>query len=171
MNILVKQHEILSVLNSYRKEYEESGRKIDEGLPWNDLADSVNLTSEQLWYVATRLANKKDIEGTDRQSKRGYYITNPQGIASLGTKKYLKERQKNIIDDIKTTAQIIIPVAALMLSILIFIKSTNKTDKLEKEMQSINEQLRDIKQYQDKQQNDAKKALLNNQNDTLQKIK
>lgn len=58
-----------------------------------------------------------------------------------------------------------------MLSILIFIKSTNKTDKLEKEMQSINEQLRDIKQYQDKQQNDAKKVLLNNQNDTLQKIK
>lgn len=171
MNILVKQHEILSVLNSYRKEYEESGRKIDKGLPWNDLADSVNLTSEQLWYVATRLANEKDIEGTDTQSKRGYYITNPQGIASLGTKKYLKERQKNIIDDIKTTAQIIIPVAALMLSILIFIKSTNKTDKLEKEMQSINEQLRDIKQYQDKQQNDAKKVLLNNQNDTLQKIK
>lgn len=165
MNILGKQHEILSVLNSYRKEYEESGRKIDEGLPWKDLADRVNLTSEQLWYVATRLANEKDIEGTDKQPKRGYYITNPQGIASLGTKKYLKERRKNIIDDIKTAAQIIIPVAALVLSILIYIKSTNKTDKVEKEVQSIKEQVERIKQNQ--QQNDAKKAVVENQNDSL----
>lgn len=73
MNIRKTQHRVLKVLYAHYNDWVESGFKINQGLSWDELAKRSNLTSEQLWFVAPRLTDEKDVEGQNFGNTRIYF--------------------------------------------------------------------------------------------------
>ena len=145
MEVLKKQHRLLEILYEYQLEYVKSEYQIAHGLNWQEIADRLNVTSDQLYLIAGRLVEDGEITSEARDNPLLYAIKIPKGYASLAIKKYLKERENVIISSSKNFVSILIPLAALTLSFLIFIKAQNKQEQQDKEIKELKSEVQQLR--------------------------
>jgi len=93
MDICKKQHELIQLLYDYDKKFVDANYKIASGLSWDQISLSLNVTKDELNLIAGKPISDKDIEGDTRLTPPLYSICKPNGIASLASKKYLKESE------------------------------------------------------------------------------
>lgn len=93
MNIQRKQHQLLKLLYNYDQKFIASNHKINPGLSWDEISKALNVTKDELNFIAGRPVADKDIEGDTRLNPPLYYIAKPNGMAALGERKYLKESE------------------------------------------------------------------------------
>ena len=125
-NILKTQHKILEVLLLHRKEYIKSNYKIPAGITWSEISEKVGCTNDELTLIAAPLVVGEEMQAQGRTEILIYAITEPKGLAALGSKKYLVERKNKVILTVKDWVSILIPLVSVILSFTIYIRSEIK---------------------------------------------
>jgi len=146
MEILKNQHRILELLYKHHLQKIESNHKIPNGLNWNEIAHALGVTSDQLYLIAGRLVQEEEIVSHAIDDPLLYEIKIPKGFAALASKKYLRERKINAIDNAKNLVSILIPVLALALSFTIYIKAQNKQEQQDKEIKALKSEVQQLQE-------------------------
>lgn len=110
------RHEILGVLY---KDWEANGKSLDRRVGSIKIANDTNIAIGYIHQVQYLLVDKGEVIISDNDGQSMMSLQSI-GITSYIDRKYIREGRKNRLDNIFDWARIIIPLAALILSIINF---------------------------------------------------
>lgn len=104
MSIGRDQHAILQVLSEYRFKFNDALEKDEQskmlpGLTWQQVATTTGFSKNKLDLITATMFVNKEIATNNFHGENLHYITAPDGLAALSSKKYIRESRKNVKED------------------------------------------------------------------------
>ena len=144
MNNNLNRHRLLKILSDqYIKANLGQGRM---GVSWDELAKKMGCSLEQLLEICATLFAEEEVDKHDAYDVKGIYAK-MKGVSSYTNRKYKKENNKLIFDEIKNWVQILIPVLSLIVTLYVVISSERRIETKNIEFNKVNERLKSIEIY------------------------
>lgn len=161
MNDNKLRHKILRILSNRTIENDVASLKGEArnviGISFDNLSEQTKCSDSEIRAVTSLLFTNKEVDLYDMKFK-GLYITE-NGIAAYSTKKYIKVRQNYIIQIIKDSVQIFIPIISMIIALVaVSNNDSGKIDRLETELRKTQLQLTNMVESVQKGQSHTKQT-------------
>jgi hypothetical protein len=112
------RHFLLGILSRKFNEDLSSQRADKSGLSYEEVDDFLRKRKKDRTLIVSELYENEEIKFFDLDNVKGYMINPIKGLSAYTSKKYLNRNNEIILNWLKNTVQIFIPIASLIVAVL-----------------------------------------------------
>lgn len=170
MKLDIQRHKLLKILSDKRIKFDSDELANNEplGISFDDLLEKMKCNIYKLNVIASELYRNEEIGYFNTSDFKGIFLEK-KGLTSFSNNKYKARYWKDILSNLLTISQIIVPIIALVIALITVIDSRQSGVNTE-DILLLRKELHMLKEEQDSQTNTISTLLNIHENDSLYKV-